>query len=221
MNFTEEFNKLNYSEKNEFQNSCNTLLLKGFIVRDYFDIREKSMRTSKEYRFIDKYYELVDEYLSFSGWHIEKDVILGVISLINLSGDNRIKLDRETSLTIFALRLIYEKEKDQSASTSEAIYVTTPLLVRYMLEHGIVLPNKRLTARNLAKSLRFLVNHNVINKVSGNFDEGNVSFYILPSIVYCLDNDRIRAISDALSDINQNDKEEDSLKEIKEDEVID
>ncbi len=221
MNFQEEYNKLNYSEKNDFQSSVNALLLKGFIVRDYFDTREKSMRISKEYRFIEKYYELVDDYLSFSGWHIEKDVILGVITLINLEGDNRIKLDRETSLTLFALRLIYEKEKDQSASTNEAIYVTSPLLIRYMLEHGIVLPNKKLTARNLSKSLRFLLNHNLISKVSGNFDEGNVAFYILPSIVYAIDNDRIRAISEALDEIKteENGNEDNSLKEIQ-DEVI-
>ena len=219
MNFEEEFNKLTYSEKNNFSKCVNVLLLKGFVVRDYYDIKERSMRTSSEYRFLDKYFELIDSYLSFSGWHIEKDVILGVITLINLEGDNRMKLDREISLTIFALRLIYERDKDQSSSTSESIYVTTPLLVRYMLEHGIVLPNKRLTARNLSRSLRFLLNHNVISKVSGNFDEGNVAFYILPSIVYCLDNEKIRAISEALDEIKDDDKDENSLKE-REDEII-
>lgn len=202
MVFSDEYNKLNYSEKNEFANSINKLLLKGFAVRDYFDPREKIIRSSAEYRFIEKHFELIDEYLSYSNWHIEKDVILGVITLVNLSGDNRIKLDRETSLVIFALRLIFETEKDQSATTSEAIYVTTPVLIRYMLEHGIIIPNKKLSGRNIAKSLRFLVAHNIINKVSGNYEEGNVAFYILPSIVYALDNDKVRAISDCLSEIN-------------------
>ena len=57
--------------------------------------------------------------------------------------------------------------------------------------------------RSLARALRFLANHNIITKVSGNYDDGNVSFYILPSIVYALDNDRIVAMSEALKELNE------------------
>ena len=76
-----------------------------------------------------------------------------------------------------------------------------------MLEHGILMPGKKLTGRNIAKSLRFLANHNIISKVSGNYDEGNVAFYIIPSIVYDLDNEKIAAMSQALDNINKKDEE--------------
>ena len=213
--FEEKYNELSLGEKNQFGSVVNTILLKGFIVRDVFDPKEKIIKISPTYRFIEKNYELINFYLSFSNWRIEKDAILGVVALLNENNENHIRLDRETSLLIFTLRLIYETERDQSSSTSEAIYLTTQSLIRTMLEHGILLPNKKLTGRNLAKSLRFLVQHNILNKVSGNYDEGNVAFYILPSIVYALDNEKVAAMSNALDQINSLNEND----EVKEDET--
>lgn len=213
--FEEKYNELSLGEKNQFGSVVNTILLKGFIVRDVFDPKEKIIKISPTYRFIEKNYELINSYLSFSNWRIEKDAILGVVALLNENNENHIRLDRETSLLIFTLRLIYETERDQSSSTSEAIYLTTQSLIRTMLEHGILLPNKKLTGRNLAKSLRFLVQHNILNKVSGNYDEGNVAFYILPSIVYALDNEKVAAMSNALDQINSLNEND----EVKEDET--
>lgn len=213
--FEQKYNELSLGEKNQFGSVVNTILLKGFIVRDIFDPKEKIIKISPTYRFIEKNYELINSYLSFANWRIEKDTILGVVALLNENNENHFRLDRETSLLIFTLRLIYETERDQSSSTSEAIYLTTQSLVRTMLEHGILLPNKKLTGRNLAKSLRFLVQHNILNKVSGNYDEGNVAFYILPSIVYALDNEKVAAMSNALDQINSLNEND----EVKEDET--
>ena len=188
--FNEDFVKMPPSEQNEFSSVVNTLLLKGFVVRDIFDPKEKLMRTNETYRYIERHFDLIQDYLKFSGWNIEKDVILGVIALSNFYSENRIRMDRETSLIIFALRLIYENEKSGSNSSTQAIYITTPGLIKTMIDDGIV-------------SLRFLNNHNIIAKVSGSYDEGNVSFYILPSIVYALDNDKIVAMSNALDELNK------------------
>lgn len=202
--FEEKYNELSYSEKNQFGSIVNKLLLKGFIVRDFFDNKEKIVKISPEYRFLEKNFDLVNDYLSYSAWRIEIDKILGVINLLNENDENKIKLDRETSLVLFVLRLIYEKERDQKTISGESIYITTPVLIRTMLEGGITMPGKKLNGRNIAKSLRFLANHNIISKVSGNYDEGNVAFYILPSIVYAIDNDKIAAMSNALDELNSN-----------------
>ena len=80
--------------------------------------------------------------------------------------------------------------------------MTTPSLIKMMVDHGITMPGKRLTGRLIGKSLRFLNNHNIISKVSGSYDEGNVSFYILPSIKYAIDNEKIVAMSNALDQLN-------------------
>ena len=203
--FNEEFSKMPISEQNEFASVINTLLLKGFVVRDVFDVREKIMRTNQDYRYIERHFDLVNDYLKYSGWNIEKDSLLGVIALNNTYSENRLRIDRETSLILYALRIIYENEKSESNISTQAIYLTTPGLIKSMVDHGIVMPGKRLYGRGIAKSLRFLANHNVISKVSGSYDEGNVSFYILPSIVYALDNERIVAMSNALDELKKRD----------------
>lgn len=209
--FEEEFIKIPVSDQREFPHVVNTLLLKGFVVRDIFDQREKMMRTNQDYRFIEKYFSLIEDYLKYSGWHIEKDVISGVVCLTNDYEENRLRLDRETSLLLFTLRLIFEDEKKEGPQTSDAVYITTAGLIKAMFDHGITMPGKKLGGRQISKSLRFLANHNVISKVSGSYDEGNVSFYILPSIIYALDNNKIVAMSEAIDKINNETNNQDLL----------
>ena len=209
--FTEDYLKMPSSDQNEFSTVVNKLLLKGFIVRDIFDTREKVIRINPDYRFLERYFEIVNDYLKYAGWNVEKDVVLGVVALTNLYGENRIRMDRETSLILFALRLIFENYKNESNSTNQAIYLTTPGLLKTMIDDGITMTRKRLNGRSISRSLRFLANHNIISKVSGNYDEGNVSFYILPSIVYALDNEKIVAMSNALDELNSRNQGEEAF----------
>ena len=201
--FSEQFAQLSGSDQTRFAEIVNKILLKGFVVRDIFDSRERSIRVNPDFRFIERQFDLINDYLKFSGWVLNKDLILGVFYLVNTFEDNRIRIDRETSLVLFTLRLIYEDEKEEGGSSStQSIYMTTPSLIKMMVDHGITMPGKRLTGRLIGKSLRFLNNHNIISKVSGSYDEGNVSFYILPSIKYAIDNEKIVAMSNALDQLN-------------------
>ena len=200
--FSEQFAQLSGSDQTRFAEIVNKILLKGFVVRDIFDSREKIIRVNPDFRFIERQFDLINDYLKFSGWVLNKDLILGVFYLVNTFEDNRIRIDRETSLVLFTLRLIYEDEKEEGGSSStQSIYMTTPSLIKMMVDHGITMPGKRLTGRLIGKSLRFLNNHNIISKVSGSYDEGNVSFYILPSIKYAIDNEKIVAMSNALDQL--------------------
>lgn len=206
--FETEFEKLSNGEQNEFARVTNTLLLKSFIVRDVFDNKEKAMRINPDYRFIERHFDLINDYLKYTNWMMEKDVLNGVVALINLNEQNRLRMERETSLILFVLRLIYESEKNESSQTGEAIYITTPTLLKTMIDHNITMSGKRMSGRLFAKSLRFLANHNIIAKVSGSYDEGNVAFYILPSILFAVDNQKIKAMSEALEQLKVGEPDE-------------
>lgn len=206
--FETEFEKLSNGEQNEFARVTNTLLLKSFIVRDVFDNKEKAMRINPDYRFIERHFDLINDYLKYTNWMMEKDVLNGVVALINLNEQNRLRMERETSLILFVLRLIYETEKNESSQTGEAIYITTPTLLKTMIDHNITMSGKRMSGRLFAKSLRFLANHNIIAKVSGSYDEGNVAFYILPSILFAIDNQKIKAMSEALEQLKVGEPDE-------------
>lgn len=207
--FDEKFANINSSDKTMFQEVINHLLVHSFIVRDIFDNKEKIIKINPYYRFVERHYDLINEYLGFIGYSIDKDILLGVVSLYNSYTENRIKVDRETSLIIYVLRLIYENEKSETSQTNQGVYITTPTLIKTMMEFNISFSNKRLNGRSIAKSLRFLVAHNIINKVSGSYDEGNVSFYILPSICYAIDSLKIQAIANAIDRINEKQSETD------------
>ena len=206
--FETEFEKLSNGEQNEFARVTNTLLLKSFIVRDVFDNKEKAMRINPDYRFSERHFDLINDYLKYTNWMMEKDVLNGVVALINLNEQNRLRMERETSLILFVLRLIYETEKNESSQTGEAIYITTPTLLKTMIDHNITMSGKRMSGRLFAKSLRFLANHNIIAKVSGSYDEGNVAFYILPSILFAVDNQKIKAMSEALEQLKVGEPDE-------------
>ncbi len=201
--FEEEFVKLSNSDQTEFARVINNLLLKSFLVRESFDSREKIMKINPEYRFLERYYELAENYLKYAGWKLDKDVARGVIALRNEYEQNRLRIDRETSLVMFTLRLIYETQKAESNSSGESLYMTTPELLKTMLEYGITMQGKKMTGRLLGRSLRFMAAHNIICKVSGSYDEGNVSFYILPSITFAVDNQKIAAMSEALDRLKE------------------
>lgn len=196
--FEEAFLRLTRADQDAFAKAINQLLLRSFIVRDEFDRREKTIKINPTYRFIERQFDLVNAYLGYSGWRVDKDLIKGVFSLSNDYGQNRVRFDREVSLVLFTLRLIYEEEKQEGGHLGDSIYLTTPLVMKVMHERGILFPNKRLTGRLVGRTLRDLSEFNIITKVSGSFDEGNVSFYLLPSILFAVDAERIKAISEAL-----------------------
>ncbi len=206
MLFEEEYEKLSTADQRMFSEVVNNLLSESFIVREYYDSRDKMIKVSSDYRFIERYYEMFEIYLKYAGWTIDKDTGNGVIAIKNNYDQNRLKIDREISLILFTLRFIYEEQNDeQSESTlgsGKNVYLTTGELLRFMLDHGIVMQGKKLTGRLLGRCLRFAYQHNIISKVTGSFDEGNVSFYILPSITFAVDNQKIAAMSEALDRLN-------------------
>ena len=59
--FDEQYEQLRNAEKEDFAHVVNTLMLKSFILRDYYDRNAKTMRSSKEYAFIDRNFELVSD----------------------------------------------------------------------------------------------------------------------------------------------------------------
>ena len=55
----------------------------------------------------------------------------------------------------------------------------------------------------MASSYRFLENHNIISRVSGEFRDRGLTFYILPSILYVIDIERINVIFDQIEKYGQ------------------
>ncbi len=189
----EEYEQLRNVEKEEFAHVVNTLMLKSFILRDYYDRNAKMMRASKEYSFIERHLDLVSNYLSLSGWIVNKDSSRGVISIKNEYEENHLKLDLKTSLVIFALRYVYETQNNDDA-LNQVVRFTSHELMQCLINMHLIRQDKRVSYSSLESSYRFLEQHNIITRISGDFYEKNLTFYINPSIAFVVDYEVIQSL---------------------------
>ncbi len=193
--FDELYAQLTNKDKETFAEVVNELMLKSFILREKYDRPSKMMKPNYSYSFIEKNIDLVREYLAFSGWIVDKDSSHGVIMIQNEYHQNHVRIDTMTSLMIYALRYAYELQREQNSMTEE-VYFSSNALVQLMIDKSLLQQDKRPSAVSMAASYRFLDNHNIISRISGEYRDRDLQFYILPSILYIIDNERINAIFD-------------------------
>ncbi|NLO83534.1 MAG: DUF4194 domain-containing protein [Clostridiales bacterium] len=193
--WAEVYEKLSNSEKEEFRRLLNLLLSRTFIVRDVYDPKEGMMRVNPEYRFIERNYTLFSEYLWYSGWSLHKDSQYGIIALLNTYEYNRIRLNRNTTLILFILRLIFEEEREKVTLRKEVL-TTTGHIVHKMLTLGLM--KKKPSDRELIEALRKLAYHNIIQKLEGRWEDPENKLLILPSILFVVTNEKISRIYETL-----------------------
>lgn len=200
--FEEKYLQLSNQEKEDFARVVNNLMLKSFILRENYDRHSKMMKSNKDYSFIERNIDMIREYLEFSGWTIEKDSRLGVVMINNEYQDNHIRIDFLTSIIVYGLRYAYELSKEKEEMTSE-VYFSAAELLQILIDKGLIRQDKKPSAVAMASSYRFLENHNIISRVSGEYRERSLTFYILPSILYVIDIDRINLIFDQIEKYGQ------------------
>jgi len=202
--WVEEYEKLSNSEKEEFRRLLNLILSRTFIIRDVYDPKEGMMRVNPEYRFVERNFALFNEYLWFSGWALYKDSQYGVIALVNTYEYNRVRLDRNTTLILFILRLIFEEEREKVTLRKEVL-TSTGQIVHKMLTLGLI--KKKPSDRDLAETLRQLAYYNIIQKLEGRWEDPDNKLLILPSILFVVTNEKISRIYEALGDEEDSDQE--------------
>ena len=200
--FEEKYLQLSNQEKDDFARVVNNLMLKSFILRENYDRHSKMMKSNRDYSFIERNIDMIREYLEFSGWTIEKDSRLGVVMINNEYQDNHIRIDFLTTIILYGLRYAYELSKEKEEMTTE-VYFSAAELLQILIEKGLIKQDKKPSAVAMASSYRFLENHNIISRVSGEFRDRSLTFYILPSILYIIDIDRINVIFDQIEKYGQ------------------
>ena len=202
--FFEDYQNMTNADKEEFAHVVNTLMLKSFILRQQYDKRMKMVKANRDYSFAEKNIDNIREYLSYSGWTIEKDSRLGVIFINNEYQENHIRIDFLTSAIVYSLRYLYEIAKEEDQITSE-VYSGATEVMRVLVEKGLI-RDKKPSAVSMASCYRFLENHNIINRVNGDFIDRTFTFYINPSILYVIDMYKINSIFDEIERIGMDEE---------------
>ena len=186
--FEEAFEKLNLTEQEAFRRIVNWLLAHTYLLQGTYAFEDNMNRTNPDYLFVERNFELFQDYLEYAGFHLERDSNYGVIFLSSSYEFNRIKLDKATTLMLYVLRLIYEEEREK-LSLSRDIFTTTGDLVHKMLSLGVI---KRKPANlTLRDSLRTLNRFRIVEKVDGPWENADTRLLILPTILFIVTNERI------------------------------
>ena len=186
--FEEAFEKLNLTEQEAFRRIVNWLLAHTYLLQGTYAFEDNMNRTNPDYLFVERNFELFQDYLEYAGFHLERDSNYGVIFLSSSYEFNRVKLDKVTTLMLYVLRLIYEEEREK-LSLSRDIFTTTGDLVHKMISLGVI---KRKPANlSLRDSLRTLNRFRIVEKVDGPWENADTRLLILPAILFVVTNERI------------------------------
>lgn len=198
--FQEDYEKLTRGEQRQFEDAVNDLLYTCFIVRKSFDRATNVSKISPTYLFIERHYNLINDYVGFIGLDLVKDDQNGVIYLNSEEGRNRIRIDSVTTLLVYALRSYYEEKVSDNPSLTET-YMDSTTLKMILRDKGLMKVNKRLSTNALASGLKTLASYNIIARAQHSFYDSSYSFYILPSIRYVISNSKMNALYDEVTKI--------------------
>lgn len=208
--FEEEFEKLAMMEQENFKRILNWLLAHTFLLQTQYDFLDNLRQTNYDYLFVEKNFELFQEYLQYSGFQLERDSNYGVISLNSSYDANRQKLDKMTTLMVYTLRIIYEEEREK-LSLSKDIFTSTGDLVHKMISLGII--SKKPADTALRDSLRRLNRFRIVDKAEGSWEGAGTRLLILPTILFIITNERISNMYALLEDKAETMEEDDFTEE--------
>jgi hypothetical protein len=191
----EEHEKLTNSEKEEFRRLVNIMLSRTFIIRDVYSHKEGIIKVNPEFRFVERHFNCFLDYLSFGGWILSKDSNYGVISLVSAYEYNRVRFDKNSTLMLYTIRLVFEEEREKVALRKEVL-TSTSQIVRKMMALGLV--KKKPSNKDLIDSLRLLSQYNIIQKLEGSWEEPGTKLLILPSILFIVTNEKISRMYEML-----------------------
>ena len=200
--WNEDYEALNSFEKGEFRRIANHLLSCTYLTKyNYLPSKQMTM-PNRDYQLASRFFNLLDEYFSITGWRLDRDDIYGFISLSNSYENNRFRMDQFTTLFLYTCRLIYEEKREQ-ASSFHTVLSNTHDIVLKMATLGI-LKNGKSTQKERLEAQRTLAHFNLIEKMETSAWEpdGN-RILILPSILAVVSNQGINDMKHELDDLRQ------------------
>ncbi len=190
MNF-EAFSEMSDKEIDEFSRICNYLLSHTFVMRE-----DNKKLISRDYRYIERNFELFYDYLSLSGWRIYKDSQYGVIYVRNVQGFSRLALNKLATVMLITMRIIYEERRVLASNTSEVCITVSELFGKIVNEFSVY--PKKPSQREIKDAFRIFESHNILYKLDDSYDNLECRFVVLPSILIAVSNEKCKLICDTL-----------------------
>jgi uncharacterized protein DUF4194 len=153
MDFIIDFPKLEAAQQERFQHVV-TRLLAGEVVTP-----GSPLNPDRDWRFAERYREIIDSYLRFGGWRLDIDLGLRLARAVHEGGAQRVRFSKFESLILCALRLYYH-EQMQAAAEEEHCEITAGVLRERLVAAGK--PAQQLSPRILTQAIRKLARHSLV-----------------------------------------------------------
>lgn len=216
--FGEKFEKLGMMEQENFKRIVNWLLAHTFLLQGQYDFDNNVRRTNHDYLFVERNFELFQDYLQYSGFRLERDSNYGVISLVSSHDFTRQKFDKMTTLMLYVIRLVYEEEREK-LSLSKDIFTTTGELVHKMISLGVI--KKKPADGALRDSLRRLSRFQLVAKPEGRWESADTRLLILPTILFIITNEQISSMYGLIDEVSDSGDSSDNMQNDVEDDISD
>ena len=202
--FIEKYNELTNTEKDSFKRIVSLILSKTFIVNRIYDKNKNTFTYNSDYRFISRNIELFREYLNLAGYRVLKDSNYEVIYIENEFGYNKKRLDKNTTIFLYGLRLKFDEDRESLKLNADTI-VTVSDIIKTLIEVGAY--TKKPSDVEIRNALSNLISFNIIQKVDGILEKPDTKIIILPSILFVVTNEKITALSQSISALEKIEEE--------------
>ena len=191
--FQEEYEKLSHSDRTLFSETVNDLLYQCYIVRKSYDRKSKMFRMDPGYYFIERYFSLFEEYLSYMDMQLSKNDQDGVIFVTSGAERNHLRFDPTTTLVVYVLRSYYVVAIEKAPKETEVL-MTSGAINSLVNELGLSTLSKRLSPTTIASALRVLDGFNIVTRANNSYGDPSYSFYIMPTIRYVISSEKLNAL---------------------------
>jgi hypothetical protein len=173
MDFIEDYPKLEPAQKDYFQHIV-TRLLSGAVLTP-----GSPLKVDPDWRFAERYRELIDSYLRLGGWRFDIDLGLRMARAVHEAGTQRVRFTKLESLVLCALRLYYH-EQMRLATDQERCEISAGELRERLIQAGR--PAGQLSPRVLAHAFRKLARYSLV-RIDRGFEAQDHEIVIVEGLI--------------------------------------
>ncbi len=195
----ETYDKISTPEKAQLRRCINGLLAHTFLLSEVYDDASGLMKGSSDFRLVDRFFDWLHDYFAIAGWDLVKDRNLGVIYLETAHDYNRMQLDSLSTLILLTLRLLYDEEREK-LTLHKSIPFEMHQVVSRLLDFNTL--KRKPADRDLVDAFRTLSRFNIVQRLSGSWQESDCRFLVQPSICLVISGDAISRIYQSLQGLD-------------------
>jgi hypothetical protein len=187
----EKFEELNSTQRKLFAKTCLRLLSNSFLARDKQDNKEM-------YYFLLSYKKYFDEYFDIIDFEIVLERDQGAVQLIHRENSNLLRLNKEETLVILILRILYHQHLVKT-SVNENVVINVDEIHQYYDSMEL---KKKINKTDLIKILRLFKKNNLIDPL-GDITRSNTKIIIYPTILLAINTQTINDVYNLIARMEQ------------------